>query len=479
MEHTESEQSSRPENTKIPLEFRLAHLGIDIASVYPKVTAQQIADTLGVDSNLVRRPLKKYDIETETLFHDRLQTYHEYYPQYILELIREEKDWREWYLTLPERMNTRQVAEAVGRSYGWTMKTLAEMYPGVRQQEHGHRSRLYPKSSVKKLRDITFATPPDENWPTLPRLVEFTGRDREWVLNRISQTTIQPEVRRQVITGREFLYYPPDSFDALKEAMEQRAGFGGDWLTASAIGRTLGRSDKWIKKRLEETFSDEGETRIDDMGVERTHYPPSTVNALRDEIAETETYEQAGDWATISTLERNMGMHAVTLAKLMQQIEVESETRLDLKGRLKEHFSPSTQELLAAKVLEIYGYPEAGDWVTFSKAQKIIGRSAGWIHQQFQEHSVVPETRLDSSRRPGDHYDIAAIRMIKEYADTLDAGSMLSVNDIIDITKRSRTWVVSQLKSIGAQPERRFNARGHFVDHYHEAVIDEMKKATR
>lgn len=395
----------------------------------------------------------------------------------ILDKTRElqEKAWRKMYRRLPTKVNANQVAGVLGRSYGWTAKNLGALYPNVDKQTHGYRARLYPRTAALKLRKIVLATPSDEDWPTLPRLVEFTGRDREWVLNRLARTTIRPETRRQSVTGREFPHYPPDAFDVLTEAMEQAAPPAGDWLTAHAIAELIGKSYNWTVRRLEEKYKLTGEPRLDDKGVERIHYPPSTVEALRQELIELDEYEPAGDWKTISTLEAKLGVHAVTLAKVMGKIEVVSEERLDLKGRPKVHFSPETETLLVEKLQEIYGYPEAGGWVTFSVAQKIIGRSAGWIRQQFEERGVTSETRLDSSRRPAEHYDSAIVNTIKEYGDTLEAGDMVSLDDIAERTGRSKTWVVAQLKKIPIEPEKRFTRHNRFIDHYPESIVETLQ----
>ncbi len=473
-EQGELQSSVELQEVEIPLAFRLAHLGIDTAAIYPKLTAQQIADTLGIDSNLVRRPLKKFDIETERMFHEHLQEYFDYYPQYTLDLIREEREWREWYLSFPQRVNANQVAEAIGRSHGWATKTLSELYPNAPKQRHGHKSRLYPRVSIQKLRDITFATPPDENWPTIPRLVEFTGHDRTWVLNRLSQTSIRPESRRQAVTGREFPHYPSDVFDVLKDFMDVTPPPAGNWLTAYAIEDLLCKSGNWVTKRLEDSYLSTGEPRLDDMGVERIHYPPATVQLLKDELEQLNSHEVAGDWATISTLEARLGMHAVTLTRLMEKIEVESEMRLDLKGRPKLHFSPETQIKLAEKAMETYGYPDAGGWVTFTVAQKIIGRSAGWIRAQFVERRISSEIRLDKSRHPLEHFDIEVINQIKELGDTLDAGSMLSIDDIAERLQKSKVWVIPRLAKTKVSPEKRFSRFGKFIDHYPESIIEDL-----
>jgi hypothetical protein len=307
-------------------------------------------------------------------------------------------------------------------------------------------------------------------------LVEFTGHDRDWVLNRLAQTPIRPEIRRQAATGREFPHYPPDTFAVLEEAMETVSPPAGDWLTMHAIAQTLGRSGNWVSRRLEENWLFTAEPRLDDMGVERIHYPPSTVQALQDELMELKGYEDVGDWATKSTLAAKLGMHAVTLTKVMRQIEVESEMRLDLKGRPKLHFSPETQARLAEKAIELYGYPEADGWVTFSVAQKIIGRSASWIRQQFDEHGVQSEIRLDSSRRPAEHFNPEIVEQIKRYGDTLNAGSMVSIDDIVEETQKSRVWVMTRLDKLNAQSEKRFSRFGKFIDHYPGSIISDLLK---
>ena len=68
-------------------------------------------------------------------------------------------------------------------------------------------------------------------------------------------------------------------------------------------------------------------------GREFPHYPPATVQLLKDKLEQLNSHELAGDWATISTLEARLGMHAVTLTRLMEKIEVESEMRLSKCGR--------------------------------------------------------------------------------------------------------------------------------------------------
>jgi hypothetical protein len=468
--------SEQADDVEIPVAYRLAHLGIDTSNVYPKLTAQGVADVLGIEGNLVRRDLagKYQGIEPELLLSEQNGDYFDHFPRYTVELIREERAWRDWYLDLPMRLNTHEVAEAVGRSWGWTNKTLDVLYPNARRQKKGHKSRFYARPAVKRLREMTLSTSPDENWPTVPALVEFTGRSREWVLNRLAVTTIRPEPRRQTVTGRIFPHYPPDSIDVLKEAMEQRPQPAGDWLTASAIEIVTGRSPAWVNKRLEEKYMPTGEPRLDDMSNERIHYPPSTVAAMTEASRAQGSYEPAGDWSNVRELRDEIGLHGVTLARVMAHIEVKAELRLDRKGIPRIHYSPETRRSLAAKAIELYGFPEANGWLTFTVAMQVIGRPAPWIREQFHERGVSPETRLDKSRHAVDHYDNEIIQEIKEYGDTLDAGTMVCMSDILEKTGKSQAWLNPRLQRIGIQLVLKFSKHNRLVGHYPESIIDTL-----
>ncbi len=402
----------------IPLEYRLAHLGIDSTIIHPKLTATAIASSLELDTTPVTRDyLRRYDIEPEIGIHPDTDREVELYPHYVLEFIREEKAWRDWYRTLPTYMNTKQIAEGVGRSYGWTTKTLQSLYPNARRPRGNTRSRVYHRKAVKELRELTFATPPDEDWYSIPMLVETIGKDRDWILKRLDQQTIRPELRRQASTGREFPYYPPETIMILRDAVSEAALPAGDWLTANALEEVTGKSTVWVSKRLKEQFDVLGEERLDDMGVERIHYPPSVREALENEVAELHEYAEADDWVTISTLRRKLGLHAVTITRIIRQAEIESEMRLDKKGRPKQHFSPQAQARLAQIAFERLSHPEAGEWLTLTEVQKILGRPKEWIRSQFAERSITPEIRLDKSRRPAEHYDPAQIAEIKREID--------------------------------------------------------------
>lgn len=365
------------ESKYAPLDYRLAHLGIDISLSEPKLTPGAIAQRLDLESIQVRRILQRFNVESEylPLQNEGSQELHEHYPVYAVKFVQEERAWREWFLTLPDKMNTNQIAEAVGRSYGWTEKTLKELYPRKRRQPD-QRSFMYPRDVVKRLREIIFSTPPDEDWYTVLALAKLVGKERSWILSKLESTSIQPEPRRQTATGRNFPHYPPETLSVLLDSARETPKPAGDWLTANALETATGKSRNWVHKRLSQQFSEIGELRLDDMLAERIHYPTSVLETMRQEIAELADYSEAEDWVPLSSLRHSLGVHAVTLTRMMKQIDVETETRIDKKGRLKPHFSPRTQQQLAKLVLDRLSHPEAGGWLTFTEVQKRIGRPA-------------------------------------------------------------------------------------------------------
>ena len=467
-----SEQSAE---IVVPLDYRLAHLNIDPSAVYPKLTATSIARILDLDSVQVNREIRKHEIDGEIQYEEQNGGQYNFYPQYTVELIREERRWAEWYRSLPIRMHTSQIAEAVGRSYGWTAKTLAELYPDVKQRRNGHRSRFYPKTAVKSLRERTLATTPDESWHTIPRLMDETGRNRDWVVNRLAMTPLKPEMRRHPVSGRDYPYYPPESLETLQEIAESSAKAGGEWLTASAIKVLLNSSRAWVGSRLER-FVEYAEPRLDDMGVERVHYPPEVVSVLRQELEDKSSYERSGDWVTISKLRVQLGMSAVTVLRMMEGMEIEEEERLDGKNRLKPHYSPETQTLLAAKALAEYKqYPKANGWMTLSAAQRYILRPRPWIADQLIRMGIEPVTRIDTGGRPADHYSPETIEQIKVLGDSLDPGDMVSLSEIVERVGRSMTWVTSRLKDMNIKSEKRFSRGSNSLrDHYPSAIIQRL-----
>ncbi len=328
----------------IPLDYRLAHLGINPQMTGEPQTAEKIGEEIGTNAKWIHRLMVRFGVVPKLDAHpqNNLEDV-KFYPAFATELAREEYEWRQHYLLLPSRMNANQISEEVGRSYGWTTKTLNGLYPNPPRQRSSYKSLTYPRIAVQHLRDLTIATPPDENWHTLGKLKEITGFDREWIEKVLNKAGLKPEERRAVLTGRELLHYPPEAEEILREAAERRAPPAGNWLTVQTIEDLLSKSHPWVQSRIDKYFSNLGELRQDDNKVERVHYPGNVLSALQEELDIINVTPEAKDWSTISALESELGKHALTLKKLLEKDALRPRMRLNKKGYISPHYSPAVK----------------------------------------------------------------------------------------------------------------------------------------
>jgi len=184
------------------------------------------------------------------------------------------------YDELPDMIGHHRIAEVIGRSYGWTRKTLGEIEAKASLSDNERKTALYHKSYAKKLREIDLSTPMDNGWLTLRALSEATKQDREWTERKLQKAGIDGELRRAAESGRVFTHYPPESLNIILEAVSSRSAYGGDWLTSYKIASLVGKSENWINRALLE-FANLSKTLQDDNGVDREHYPPEVLQEIQ------------------------------------------------------------------------------------------------------------------------------------------------------------------------------------------------------
>lgn len=441
------------------------------------VSLTALSELIGRDDGWIQRRMRDAGIEPEMRRSAITGLINIYYPQTALDLIAVLRE--ESYPPAGDWLTVGRMSKMLGKSPLWIENRITEEMrecSEVRLDDALKPSTHYPPDFFEELmvlRGVFDQIPEAGDWVTVKYLARETGQDHEWIKRRLAESNLYAEWRRVPAAVREYRHYAPESLDVIRQAIMAREPEADGWLTLYAIGGLIPKSEKWIKRRLDR-YRDQAELRKDSQGVARIHYSPEVVIALQAELDELFENPQAGEWVTISTLEKKLGMHAVTISRIMEQIEVESETRLDLKGRPKQHFSPATQMRLAEKAMELYGYPDADGWLSFSRVMAYVARSESWIRSELERRSIVPEKRLDRSRHPVDHYDPELIHEVKVFGDSLEAGDMVSVKDITRILQRSLLWVKPRLEALGAQPEKRFSQSGHLTDHFPRHIIDDL-----
>lgn len=330
---------SKQEMAEMPLEARLSF--IDRAQSNTEwINAKAIAEEIGIYDRWVYRTVNDFGIQSEVRISDGVEI--AMYPPWTVDILREELHWREHLRELPEELNVGEIAENIGRSYGWTRKTLEKIDAKPVRKKVPVR---YGKRYLKELRYISMAVPLDDGWYNLRQLVELTGQDREWIERRISEAGCMSMDRRSALTGRVHEYFPPEALSIITNAMAERATAAGEWMTVSGMAKRIGRNEKWVSSRVGR-YEESSAMRQDDMGVTRTHYPPSVFFELEAESERNKQLPVRGDHLNIHEVARLAG-HGTEWAKhRLPKIGIEPELRKDRKGRAQLCYPPSTVQLL-------------------------------------------------------------------------------------------------------------------------------------
>jgi hypothetical protein len=330
----------------VPLENRIAHLGLNIEPIAAWLTPTAIAESIGSHTRWVKSTSERFGITPNEELAPDGRGLVTRYPPLTLELMQDEWQWWQNYLQLDKRLSSNRIAEFVGRSLGWTNKTLEELDVKPTRMKTSYKALVYPRQVVRTLREINLSTPLDDGWYTLRGLVEQSGQDREWIERQLTKANVPGETRRSALTGRLFIYYPPEACEIINSAIDERPPAGGEWRTAEAMASLIPRSESWIKLRIKKRYHEFAEMRQDDHAVGRLHYPPFVVDELLAEAKELESFPAADGYLTSSALARKVGKSTLWVMNRIPKLDIEPEQRRDLKDRIQYHYPPDTVERL-------------------------------------------------------------------------------------------------------------------------------------
>ncbi|MDB5183634.1 MAG: hypothetical protein JWO07_315 [Candidatus Saccharibacteria bacterium] len=329
---------------EIPLEARLSYMD-DTQDNGSWANAMLISEELGIYDRWVYRTVKEIGIKPEIKKgSDGLEI--AMYPPWTVGVLRDELEWRQKFYELPDQMSVTMIAENLGRSYGWTQKTLNEIDARImRRPRSQFDGTMYSKGELRKLRHITMEVPLDEGWYNMHQLYELTGADKDWITNRLREAGCESMLRRSALTGRVLDHYPREALDIILASMVERASAGGDWMTAWGIAKSLGRNEKWVYARTP-AYEEASEIRQDDNGVSRIHYPPSVVQLLREESEGNKQYPDREDYLNVHEVARLAGHGTEWAEERLAILGIEPELRKDKKSRVQKSYPPSTVDLL-------------------------------------------------------------------------------------------------------------------------------------
>jgi len=131
---------------------------------------------------------------------------------------------------------------------------------------------------------------------TIPMLTKATGMDREWVIKKLHELGITGEQREHpAFHRRVYTSYPPSTLNNLISLAGDYKKAEDGWLTLTALETKVGKSSRWILKRL-------GEINVttimqrDSRGALRIHYPPAVLHELLQAKQMEEDRKHAKKW---------------------------------------------------------------------------------------------------------------------------------------------------------------------------------------
>ncbi len=273
--------------------IRLAEFGREVALVghslpprkpgwmYPPAknwqTIPEMTKRLGISRTWIRTRVANMDYGPEWR-QDRRSKYAIAYPHYPPLCYRQLRKEARYILTRPALGNNFtiwQAAEELGCSDEWIRKALEDhnmSQPIIRRTT---KNRLVPSISpntLKLLRRLQLPLP-QPGWQNIHQLVRETGWSKNAVARRLRQAGYEASKCRSPVSGRSASYYPPEVLQLLGTKPRDIPP-GGNWLTAWRMECLLGRPSYWVRLKLTNPpMAAAGETRRDDGGVPRQHYP--------------------------------------------------------------------------------------------------------------------------------------------------------------------------------------------------------------
>lgn len=313
-------------------------------------------------------------------------------------------------------VGTSRIAKTIGRSVAWTKQLIAEA--GVEPHHHveinGRQVPKYGAYVIGLVADYDKENyPPADDWFNYYQLIDLFGEDRSWIKARLDEAGIQPQNRRNMDTGKTLAYFPPSSLDVLNSAKDNRpAAAQPDWLTAEAVERHLGKSPNWIRARLD-AYADDAKLMLDSRQTPRWHYPPGTLDGLRQELAELESIPKANGYLSLSDLARELGKSRLWVSNRIARYQPLGEQRRDKKDQINIRYPRSVLDALKQEVDYALSYPEAGPNLTLSELAEALDTTTQTLHKSLDKHNIKGVLCRDKLGKVRPHYPPKTVELLK------------------------------------------------------------------
>lgn len=416
-EATEQERQEQHEHAEFndALLRRLIFLDIDLDKYKdsPQLPVGNIAKSFGTNTVTAKKILDELEVEHATVRRRGGTT--DIYPPWASPILEEELGWRRAYLKQPMFLHIKQLAENIGRSVVYTKNLVDECdIPIAYVEAWGQKRSItrYHKRSLLILRERELRYPFDDGRYNLFQLTVFTGEEREWIARRLNEAGIEPEIRRNAMTGKAHVYYSSRSLEIVGNAMRQRPPGAGDWHTALAIETIIGKSHHWVDRRIGR-YSHQARLRMDSHRVPRLHYPSAVIEDLQAEVYLINEAPEANGHLSTSEIAKLLGKWEIWVQRRLTRLGETGEVRKDRKGRLNRRFSPEVVELLKQVRDTERSWPEAENYLTFSQLACELQQSDYWLRRRIGRLAIKQRLLKDKNGVIRYHYHPNLIPLIK------------------------------------------------------------------
>jgi superfamily II DNA or RNA helicase len=256
-------------------------------------------------------------------------------------------------------MSCEQICTALGRGQFWVEKRLNEgfLHVGeIRRLPKGKPAMHYPPDVKDKL--LLQKGKKAGTWLTVTQIAALLQIHHKNVQTKLDKFLPGKGEQRLTVSGQLRVHYPPSIVKSLRKRWRKQDGPKSNgrpiarpsdgWLNLHQISLQVKKKRSWIQVRLRESDTRAAELHAAEQGQSRLYYPPSTLEYVKQKVAEE---IPAGDWLTLPEIAGKLGRSETYVrARLGQDLINQSEMR---KSRTNfvvcPHYPPSVLKKIKEK----------------------------------------------------------------------------------------------------------------------------------
>jgi len=247
------------------------------------LTSTELTNELGVDYRWIYRRLLFISPPVEYRIYQTIHRAGLHYSPEVLDELKRIRDKAAVKLDPENYLSLRRMAALLDRHPLWVTNRLdrLDVESVIGLDSVGKAISFYPNAVLNKLVEEASKNKEVEGDLTIPMLANTVGKDREWVIKKLTELEIVGDYKRFSKSGRVDLCYPAEVSIVLRDFAREYHLPKEGWYTKNALAELTGKSYGWVSRRLG-MLGVIPTIKQDSQGVLRYHYPPEIVDHLSD-----------------------------------------------------------------------------------------------------------------------------------------------------------------------------------------------------